>query len=445
MKRTATLCLFLEAADLNDANVSSRFIEIKKSLADALQTDIANSGTSHAESLDAKTDGPASRCAKWIYVASLSEVHPRGLTDAELAEYLVAPGQSITGMPDALKKLYDTGWYIEQTQSGRYFFHRHKNLNAQVNSSAQGCTHIDRDAQIETKLSEMFEPRDKRCYQKVAVLPTLDQVPLELDKVTLVVCKPHTDIQKFFAGEKYQNRVAFLTAVDQAGVFNVNKKAEHLWAIIHGVDLEAELRTPNAERGRSALRTLMDNAKRTATDFLVPSAMDRVIKKADGMDAYRFWREFSPEEKFLLKGLELETQGVFKIGAFQDLGRAYGLSDYEALLGPTQANDTRTKLPEELPRLDALRFEEIPAGNRHLWRHSPTRHLYHALKLLRSGADIERAVKHLVDCTDFWNLRTSRLAVILAYLKEMTVYLPHWEPYHDQLVALAIGVENWKA
>jgi hypothetical protein len=223
--------LSLETANLNDAHVSSRFIEIKRSLQDALQTDIANNGTSHAESLDAETDGLASRCAKWIYAASLSEVHPRGLTDAELAEYLMAPGQSITGMQDALKKLYDTGWYIEQTKSGRYFFHRHKNLNAQVNSYAKGCMHIDRDAQIEAKLTEMFEPRDKRCYQNVAVLPALDQVPLERDKVTLVVCKPDTDIQKFFAGEKYQNRVAFLTAVDQAGIFNVNKKAERLWAI----------------------------------------------------------------------------------------------------------------------------------------------------------------------------------------------------------------------
>src|SRR5205823_14611407 len=87
--------LSLETADLNDAQVSSRFIEIKKSLQDALQTDIANSGTSHAESLDDDTDGLATRCAKWIYVASLSDVHPHGLTDAELAEYLLAPGRSI--------------------------------------------------------------------------------------------------------------------------------------------------------------------------------------------------------------------------------------------------------------------------------------------------------------------------------------------------------------
>lgn len=168
--------LSLETADLNDPTVSSRFIEIKRSLQDALQTDIANNGTSHAESVDDDSTGLATRCAKWIYTASLSDIHPKGLTIEELAEYLLAPGQSIIGMPEALKKLYDTCWYIEQTKSGRYLFNRHKNLNAQVNSYVKSCTYADRDAEIEKKLTEMFGPRDKRCYQRLAVLPALDEV-----------------------------------------------------------------------------------------------------------------------------------------------------------------------------------------------------------------------------------------------------------------------------
>jgi len=214
------------------------------------------------------------------------------------------------------------------------------------------------------------------------------------------------------------------------------------FATIDGIDLNAELRTTNNQRGRSALRTLMENAKRTATDFLLPPAMDRAIKKVNGGDAYQFWRQFCPEEKFLLKGLEGEAQGVFKLGAFQDLGHAYGLVGYESLLGPTRANDTRTSLPEELPRPDVLRFDEVPAAERNLWRYSPTRHIYHALKLLHGGAEVERAVKHLVDSTDFWNLHTTRLAAILAYLQETTAHLPHWVPYQNALTQLAIGVEH---
>lgn len=217
------------------------------------------------------------------------------------------------------------------------------------------------------------------------------------------------------------------------------------YATIDGVDLEAELRTPNRERGRSALRILMENAKRTATDFLVPPAMERAIKKHAAGDSYQFWREFAAEEKFLLKGLELEQQGMFKISAFQDLGRAYGLADYESLMGPVRANDSRTTLPEELPRPDGLRFTDISPAERNLWKYSPTQHIYHSLKLLREGADMDRAVKHLVDTTDFWNIRTGRLAVILAYLWEATSSNSHWQDYQNHLSALAIGVENWRA
>jgi hypothetical protein len=214
------------------------------------------------------------------------------------------------------------------------------------------------------------------------------------------------------------------------------------YATIDGVDLDAELRSRNSQRGRSALRTLMENAKRTATDFLLPPAMDRAIRKVAGGDAYQFWRQFCAEEKFLLKGLEGESQGIFKLGAFQDLGRAYGLVDYESLLGPTRANDTRTALPEELPRPDTLRFDEVPSTDRGIWRYSPTRHIYHALKLVREGADVERAVKHLVDSTDFWNLRTTRLSAILGYLQEVTAHVPHWAEYQDPLVQLSIGIEH---
>jgi len=217
------------------------------------------------------------------------------------------------------------------------------------------------------------------------------------------------------------------------------------YASIDGVDLEAELRTPNRERGRSALRVLMENAKRTATDFLVPPVMEQSIKKLKAGDTYQFWRELAAEEKFLFKGLEFEQHGMFKIGAFQDLGRAYGLANYENLMGPVRTNDSRTALPEELPRPDAIRFTDIPPAERNLWKYTPTRQLYHALKLLKEGADMDRAVKHLVDTTDFWDIRTSRLAVIMTYLREATVGNNQWQDYQRHLASLVIAVENWRA
>ena len=54
------------------------------------------------------------------------------------------------------------------------------------------------------ELTEMFEPKDKRCYQKLSVLPPLDRVQLERDKVTLLVLRPDSDLAHFFRGREVQ-------------------------------------------------------------------------------------------------------------------------------------------------------------------------------------------------------------------------------------------------
>jgi hypothetical protein len=70
--------------------------------------------------------------------------------------------------------------------------------------------------------------------------------------------------------------------------------------------------------------------------------------------------------------------------------------------------------------------------------------VYHGLKLLQAGADVDRAAKHLADCTDFQNLRGNRLAAILSYLQEITATNPHWDAYRNALEQLAIAVEHYR-
>jgi hypothetical protein len=223
--------LSLASPDLNVSAVSSRFKEIKRSLEGALQTDIANAGTSYAESLVADTNGLSLTAAKWIYAASLSETRPRGLLKEEIAEYLVAPGLDISGLGFALDELARNCWYIDQLRSGRYFFNKVKNLNAQLNSYVKSCSDPDRDSVIEEKLKEMFDPKEKRCYQRLFIHPDFTKVTLDRDKTTLVVCGHEAPYQNFFEGEKYKNRIAFLTLVDPAGLQRIRNHARRNWAI----------------------------------------------------------------------------------------------------------------------------------------------------------------------------------------------------------------------
>jgi hypothetical protein len=212
---------------------------------------------------------------------------------------------------------------------------------------------------------------------------------------------------------------------------------------IDGIDLMEELRTPNKQRGASALRDLMNQAKRTATDFLVPLGLEEQLRRTpDGGSAYQFWRSLSPEEKFLLKSLELEAGGAAKVGTFQDLGTAYGLSESSELLGRAEANAARSKLPAEFPRPDATRWEDVPAGQRGEFPHSVTRQLYHALKLLGDGADAERAVKHLVETTNFWAERQTRHLVLLGYIHQATEPNEAWAEVRPLVQTLRLAVEN---
>jgi hypothetical protein len=215
---------------------------------------------------------------------------------------------------------------------------------------------------------------------------------------------------------------------------------------IDGIDLEEELRTPNKERGSSVLKDMMNQAKRTAVDFLVPVALEEHLRRSrTGLDPYQFWRAFCPEAKFLLKALELEACGENRIQCFLDLSHAYGIADYGKLMGPVKANDSRTKLPDEFPRADMTRWDELPPNERTQFAHSITRHLYFALKLLKEGATGERAVKHLVDSTPFWQERESRHLVILGYLHQVTAGIPAWAPYTDLIQTLRLSVEHHRA
>lgn len=223
--------LSLASPDLNVSAVSSRYKEIKRSLEGAVQTDIANAGTSYAESLEAGPGGLSVITAKWIFVASLSETRPRGLSKEEIAEYLAAPGVDLTGLGHTLDELYRNCWYIDQLRSGRFFFNKVKNLNAQLNAYVKTCSDLDRDGVIEDKLKEMFDPKQKRCYQRIFIHADLSKVTLDRDKITLVVCGHESPYQKFFEAEKYKNRVAVLTLVDPAGLVRIRNLARRHWAI----------------------------------------------------------------------------------------------------------------------------------------------------------------------------------------------------------------------
>ena len=90
-------------------------------------------------------------------------------------------------------------------------------------------------------------------------------------------------------------------------------------------------------------------------------------------------------------------------------------------------------------------WDDVPPADRDSFAHCVTRHLYHAISLLAGGADSERAVKHLVDCTNFWEDRHSQHLVLLGYLYQTTQSIEAWNELRPHVQTLRLAVENHRA
>jgi hypothetical protein len=74
-----------------------------------------------------------------------------------------------------------------------------------------------------------------------------------------------------------------------------------------------------------------------------------------------------------------------------------------------------------------------------------TRHLYHALQLLGAGAESDRAVKPLMDSTNFWQDRHGKHLVLLGFLYQITEPIAAWAEIRPLIQTLRLAAENHRA
>ena len=113
------------------------------------------------------------------------------------------------------------------------------------------------------------------------------------------------------------------------------------YSSIDDIDVERELNRVRRRGDESPLTNLIRSAVKIASDFLIPEGLDRAI-----------WRGLGPEERFYLKGIEVEAHGEYRDGVYQEFARGFGVGDYRGLLAAGTANQTRLKSPSELKGRD---------------------------------------------------------------------------------------------
>lgn len=209
--------------ELNDRNMLGHIKQIKPSLEAAISHDIAQDGKAVAEIIDDQYGYSdikyAQEASKLLLMSSLNDTTRglQGLTDFEMLGYLCEPSVDLNNYKKALEEIKTQCWYLKQDNRGRYYFQNTKNMVAEMNTLVESYSNESAKKELRRFLEENFKPSLKNCYELLYVLPAVDEISLDINKLSLVIFEPysgtglHPDLQSFYDNATYKNRVMFLS------------------------------------------------------------------------------------------------------------------------------------------------------------------------------------------------------------------------------------------
>ena len=180
------------------------------------------------------------------------------------------------------------------------------------------------------------------------------------------------------------------------------------FSVIDNRPVAAEVLRERRAGGVSEVARLLQRAVRIASDFLVPEGLAREA-----------WDELGPEERFYLKGLDLERAGEARSAAYQEMARGFGVQEYRGMLGNTAANKVRLKTAKEFGRRDLRRAgSQDQAEDRALegFAGGVVRHVLYGVHVARE-TDLLRAALDwfATNLLDYWS-RQRRVMQLLDYI-----------------------------
>ena len=262
--------------DLNSPPMLSQVHRVKDSLIQAIAHDVAQEGKSIAEDIDRREGGDyAQRISKMILMSSLSTaIHAElGLSRSDIVGYIAGPNVDLSKVISRLTDLQKDCWYLKTDSRGRNFFQNTKNLNAEMLSMVNNCSFETAKKELQKRLSEMFKPTEKTCYQKILVFPALDEIHLDAQNVTLVIIEPYSgqlnpEAQRFYEEQNFKNRILFLTGESKMmdALYERAKKLQALDTILNDRKREplTDQQTIEAEAKLDSERTSLYSATQQA-------------------------------------------------------------------------------------------------------------------------------------------------------------------------------------
>lgn len=179
---------------------------------------------------------------------------------------------------------------------------------------------------------------------------------------------------------------------------------------IDDIDVQYELSKERVLGEESPIEKIINQAVTIAYDYLIPSEFDNYI-----------WKMLTSEERFFIKGLDLEKDGVNQIGAYQELARGFGVTEYKGLLASTRANQARLKT--------AMEFAMRGMRDDDKFGSSLLRNVLAALHQAIKNEDTSKGRNWLKnELPDYWTQRKAIIELLdyiatLAHVENML----HWE------------------
>ncbi len=168
------------------------------------------------------------------------------------------------------------------------------------------------------------------------------------------------------------------------------------YAKIDGMDMTQEALRPKQKGQKTLVDDIIALSVQIANEFLVP----------EGLDA-KIWEKLTNAERFYLKMLELEAEGLTKLDNYQNFAKAFKLSEYDNLMHSVKPNNARLKSAIEFARSE---FSGSEFGE------SPARALLYALMSLQQGKDSEEVMANLRDNVVDYLKQREVLAAVSQYL-----------------------------
>jgi len=277
--------------DLNHPIMLSMIREIKPSLDNAINHDIAQHGKAVAEIIDAGYAEDfhfpyAQMLAKLLLVSSLNETAHglQGLNDSDMLGYLCEPGIDLSQYKKVLEDIKSQCWYLKMDNRGRYYFQNTKNMVAEMNTLVDSYSNEAAKKELRKFLESAFAPKMKKCYELLYVMPAVDEISLDMNKVALVIYEPfagngiHPDLKAFFENCPYKNRVMFLSGQRSVmeKLYENSKRLTAIRQIIQGMKEEHVSETDQQYREANdqcdkATNALLSTIRETFITLYYPS------------------------------------------------------------------------------------------------------------------------------------------------------------------------------